>query len=81
MIDLTDTDSSAIAAEFLRARRRAGSPAMGMVMTLVVVVEEDGANAAMEVARTAAREHPARLLGVVIGNGRSTVTTLTMSAL
>ncbi|HEU5045744.1 MAG TPA: glucose-6-phosphate dehydrogenase assembly protein OpcA [Nocardioidaceae bacterium] len=72
MIDLTDTDSSAIAAEFLRARRRAGSPAMGMVMTLVVVVEEDGANAAMEVARTAAREHPARLLGVVIGNGRGT---------
>ena len=70
MIDLTDTDSSAIAAEFLRARRRAGSPAMGMVMTLVVVVEEDGANAAMEIARTAAREHPARLLGVVIGNGR-----------
>ena len=70
MIDLTETDSSAIAAEFLRARRRAGSPAMGMVMTLVVVVEEDGANAAMEVARTAAREHPARLLGVVIGNGR-----------
>ncbi|HET8599314.1 MAG TPA: glucose-6-phosphate dehydrogenase assembly protein OpcA [Segeticoccus sp.] len=72
MIDLTDTDSSAIAAEFLRARRRAGSPAMGMVMTLVVVVDEDGANAAMEVARTAAREHPARLLGVVIGNGRGT---------
>ena len=72
MIDLTDTDSSAIAAEFLRARRRAGSPAMGMVMTLVVVVDEDAANAAMEVARTAAREHPARLLGVVIGNGRGT---------
>ena len=72
MIDLTDTDSSAIAAEFLRSRRRAGSPAMGMVMTLVVVVDEDAANAAMEVARTAAREHPARLLGVVIGNGRGT---------
>jgi glucose-6-phosphate dehydrogenase assembly protein OpcA len=72
VIDLTDTDSSAIAAEFLRARRRAGSPAMGMVMTLVVVVDEDGANAAMEVARTAARAHPARLLGVVIGNGRGT---------
>jgi len=72
VIDLTDTDSSAIAAEFLRARRRAGSPAMGMVMTLVVVVDEDAANAAMEVARTAAREHPARLLGVVIGNGRGT---------
>jgi glucose-6-phosphate dehydrogenase assembly protein OpcA len=70
MMELRDTNSSAIAAEFLRARRQAGSPAMGMVMTLVVVVDEDGANAAMEVARTASQEHPARLLGVVIGNGR-----------
>jgi len=70
MIQLTDTNSSAIAAEFLRARRRAGSPAMGMVMTLVVIVDEEGAADALEVAQTASREHPARLLGVVIGNGR-----------
>jgi glucose-6-phosphate dehydrogenase assembly protein OpcA len=70
MIQLTDTNSSAIAAEFLRARRRAGSPAMGMVMTLVVIVDEAGAAEALEVAQTASREHPARLLGVVIGSGR-----------
>jgi glucose-6-phosphate dehydrogenase assembly protein OpcA len=70
MIDLIDTNSSGIAAEFLRARRRAGSPAMGMVMTMVIVVEEDGADEAMSVARKAAREHPARLLGVVLGSGR-----------
>ena len=43
---------------------------MGMVMTLVVIVDEDGAADALEVAQTASREHPARLLGVVIGNGR-----------
>ena len=69
-MNLTETSSSAIAAEFLRARLHAGSPMMGMVMTLVVVVEEEGADEAMAVAQAAAREHPARLLGVVTGDGR-----------
>lgn len=70
MIELTDTSSSAIAAEFVKARRRAGSPAMGMVMTLVFVVAEDDAEEAMHAARTASREHPARVLGLILGNGR-----------
>ncbi len=72
MIELTETNSSEIAAEFLRARRRAGSPAMGMVMTLVVVVDEENANDAMEAARAASQEHPARLLGVILGDVRGT---------
>ena len=70
MIELTDTTSSDIAAEFVRARRRAGSPAMGMVMTLVFVVDQEAAEAAMEVARAASREHPARVLGLILGDGR-----------
>ena len=70
MIELLDTDSPGIAAEFLRARRRAGSPAMGMVMTLVIVVDEDRAQDAMEAARTASKEHPARVLGVILGDAR-----------
>jgi glucose-6-phosphate dehydrogenase assembly protein OpcA len=70
MIELIDTDSNEIAAEFLRSRRRAGSPAMGMVMTLVFVVHEDAADEAMETARSASREHPARVLGVILGDGR-----------
>jgi glucose-6-phosphate dehydrogenase assembly protein OpcA len=70
MIELLDTNSSGIAAEFLRARRRAGSPAMGMVMTLVIVVDEDRAHDAMEAARTASKEHPARVLGVILGSAR-----------
>ncbi len=70
MIELSDTTSSGIAAEFLKARRRAGSPAMGMVMTLVFVVDEDQAEAAMDSARAASREHPARVLGVILGDGR-----------
>ncbi|HEX5986813.1 MAG TPA: glucose-6-phosphate dehydrogenase assembly protein OpcA [Nocardioides sp.] len=70
MIELEQTTSSEIAAEFVRARRRAGSPAMGMVMTLVFVVEEEDAEEAMDIARAASREHPARVLGVILGDGR-----------
>ena len=70
MIELTDTGSSEIAAEFVRARTRAGRPAMGMVMTLVIVVGEDDAEAAMAAARAASHEHPARVLGVILGDGR-----------
>lgn len=70
MIELLNTNSAKIAAELLRARTRAGSPAMGMVMTLVIVVDEDDAENAMRVARQAAHEHPARVLGVILGDGR-----------
>ena len=70
MIELTDTNSAGIAAEFVRGRTRAGSPAMGMVMTLVIVVDEDDAQAAMDAAREASHEHPARVLGVILGDGR-----------
>jgi glucose-6-phosphate dehydrogenase assembly protein OpcA len=70
MIELTDTNSAEIATEFVRGRTRAGSPAMGMVMTLIVVVAEDDAMDAMEAARQASREHPARVLGVILGDAR-----------
>ncbi|CUR57366.1 Oxppcycle protein [metagenome] len=70
MMELLHTNSAAIAAEFVRARRKAGSPAMGMVMTLVVVVDEDHVEAAMDSAQAASEEHPARVLGVILGSGR-----------
>ncbi len=70
MIELTDTNASEIAAEFVRGRTRAGSPAMGMVMTLIVVVDEDDAEAAMDAAKQASHEHPARVIGVILGDGR-----------
>ncbi|MGZ6764597.1 MAG: glucose-6-phosphate dehydrogenase assembly protein OpcA [Nocardioides sp.] len=67
---LTDTTSAAIAAEFVRARTHAGSPAMGMVMTLIIVVDEDCSADALEAARAASHEHPARVLAVVSGSAR-----------
>ncbi|MCW2832146.1 MAG: oxppcycle protein [Nocardioides sp.] len=68
--ELENTNSSKIAAEFVRARTRAGSPAMGMVMTLVIVVPDEDAESAMQAAQRASREHPARVLGVILGDGR-----------
>ena len=70
MIKLTATNSSEIAAEFVRARRRSGSPAMGMVMTLVIVADQADADEALSAARSASREHPARILVVVFGDKR-----------
>jgi glucose-6-phosphate dehydrogenase assembly protein OpcA len=70
VIELTDTNSAQIAAEFVRARIKAGSPAMGMVMTLIIAMDEDDATDAMEAARMASREHPARVLGVILGDAR-----------
>jgi glucose-6-phosphate dehydrogenase assembly protein OpcA len=70
MIELTDTNSSEIAAAFVRDRIRAGSPAMGMVLTLIVVVDDEEAEQAMACARAASKEHPARVLGVILGDGR-----------
>jgi glucose-6-phosphate dehydrogenase assembly protein OpcA len=67
---LTATNSAAVAAEFVRARTHAGSPAMGMVMTLVVVIDEDAVDTALEAARVASHEHPARVLAVVLGSAR-----------
>src|ERR671911_2079837 len=70
MIELTHTSSSKIAAEFVRSRTRAGSPAMGMVMTLIIVVPEEDAADAMAAAKRASREHPSRVLGVILGDAR-----------
>ena len=39
MIDLTNTTAAAIASAFVKDRLKAGSPAMGMVLTLIVVVD------------------------------------------
>jgi glucose-6-phosphate dehydrogenase assembly protein OpcA len=70
LIELIGTNAAGIAAEFVASRLRSGSPAMSMVMTLIIVVDEEGAEDAMRVARQASHEHPARVLGVILGNAR-----------
>jgi glucose-6-phosphate dehydrogenase assembly protein OpcA len=70
MITIEETNAAGIAAALVRARRHAGSPAMGMVLTLVIVVEEEYADIALDQTRAASREHPARVLAVVLGDKR-----------
>ncbi|MGW7686847.1 glucose-6-phosphate dehydrogenase assembly protein OpcA [Kribbella sp. NPDC054772] len=70
IIDLTDTTSSGVASALVQARRHAGSPAMGMVGTIVVVVDEASHHDAMKAANEAGREHPSRVLVAILRPGR-----------
>jgi glucose-6-phosphate dehydrogenase assembly protein OpcA len=69
-IDLTDTNASKISNALLHARRRAGSPSMGMVMTFIIVTDEGDHYDALKVARSVAREHPSRIIGVIRRSAR-----------
>lgn len=68
--ELLNTNSSKIARSMVRARRAAGSPAMDMVLTLVVITDEEGVGQALQTATTLSREHPSRVIGVIRGSGR-----------
>jgi glucose-6-phosphate dehydrogenase assembly protein OpcA len=67
---LNDTSSAKISAALLRARRSAGSPAQGLVLTLIVVCDQSEFADAMEASMAAGREHPSRILLVVSSGGR-----------
>jgi len=71
IIDLIRTTSSKIASALLTARRNAGSPAMGMVGTIVVVADEASVHDAMKATNEAGREHPSRVLVAVLRPGRA----------
>lgn len=70
VITLEGTNSSKISSALLRARRSAGSPAMGMVLTLIIVCDEEGYEKALSASSQASREHPSRILLVVTASGR-----------
>ena len=64
-IDLTDTTASKVNAALVQARRAIGTPAVGMVLTLVIVTDEENAYDAQKAANEASREHPSRKLVVI----------------
>lgn len=70
-IDLTDTTSSQINTTLVQARRSIGSPAVGMVLTLVIVTDEGNHYDALKAASEASKEHPSRILVVIRRPGRS----------
>lgn len=72
IIDLNETNSSEIASALIKARRNAGSSAMGIVGTVVVVADEASHHDALKAANAAGREHPHRALVVIARPGRGT---------
>ncbi|MET9832422.1 glucose-6-phosphate dehydrogenase assembly protein OpcA [Streptomyces sp. NPDC006385] len=70
-IDLTDTTASKINKALVQGRRAIGTPAVGMVLTLVIVTDEENAYDALKAANDAAHEHPSRTLVVIKRVSRS----------
>lgn len=70
ILTLEGTTSSKISAELVRIRRSLGSPAQGMVLTLIIVCDESEFASALEASIVAGREHPSRILLVVTAPGR-----------
>jgi glucose-6-phosphate dehydrogenase assembly protein OpcA len=70
MIDLTETTTSAINDALRQARLRLGGVASGMVLTLVIVTDEGEQYDAVRAATVAARQHPCRILVIIIRRPR-----------
>ncbi|MCX4551796.1 glucose-6-phosphate dehydrogenase assembly protein OpcA [Streptomyces sp. NBC_01387] len=70
-IDLTETTASKVNKALVEGRRAVGTPAVGMVLTLVIVTDEENAYDALKAANEASREHPSRMLVVVKRASRS----------
>jgi glucose-6-phosphate dehydrogenase assembly protein OpcA len=69
--DLTDTTASKVNKALVQGRRAIGTPAVGMVLTLVIVTDEENAYDALKAASDAAHEHPSRTLVVIKRVSRS----------
>ncbi|MCG5215054.1 glucose-6-phosphate dehydrogenase assembly protein OpcA [Streptosporangium sp. KLBMP 9127] len=62
---LSGTNASKISSHLTHLRHQMGAPAIGMVLTLVVVCDESNQYDAVRAATEAAREHPSRILVVI----------------
>ncbi len=71
MIRLEDTSGGAVAAAIAKERHRQGSPATGMVLTLLIIVDEEFQADATSAAVAAARQHPMRIVTLISRPGRT----------
>jgi glucose-6-phosphate dehydrogenase assembly protein OpcA len=70
IVDLPSTSTVAISKKLVQLRQDTGAMALGRVLTLVIVVDEVDADEAIEAANDASRQHPCRIIAVVLGNKR-----------
>ncbi len=74
MIRLEDTSGSAVAAAITAERHRQGSPTTGMVLTMLILSDEELQSDATSAAVMAAREHPMRIVTLIPRPGRTAPT-------
>ena len=65
MIRLEDTSGGEVAAAIAAERHRQGSPTTGMVLTLLIMADEEHQEEATSAAVRAARQHPMRIITVI----------------
>lgn len=70
IVDLPSTTTTEISKRLVALRHAVGAMAMGRVLTLLLITDEEGADEALEVANDATRQHPARILAIVRANRR-----------
>jgi glucose-6-phosphate dehydrogenase assembly protein OpcA len=70
IVDLPSTTTVAISKKLVALRQDTGAMALGRVLTLLIVVDEQDAEEAIQAANDASRQHPCRIIAVVIGNKR-----------
>jgi len=70
-IDLTDTTASKINKALVQGRHAIGTPAVGMVLTMIIVTDEENAYDAIKAAEEASHEHPSRTLVVIKRHART----------
>lgn len=70
MIRLEDTSGGAVASAIAAERHRQGSPTTGMVLTLLILSDEEFQADATAAAVSAARQHPMRIITLIPRPGR-----------
>jgi glucose-6-phosphate dehydrogenase assembly protein OpcA len=65
IVDMPSTTANDVARRLVELRERHGAIALGRVLTLVIVVDEEHAEPAIEAANQASYEHPCRTIAVV----------------
>lgn len=68
IVDLPDTTVSKISRALVSVREEGGAVALGRVLTLIILTREGAMEEVIEAANDASREHPMRVLVLLIGN-------------
>jgi glucose-6-phosphate dehydrogenase assembly protein OpcA len=67
IVDLPSTTTAAVNKYLVKLRNDVGAMTLGRVLTLVIVVDETEADAAIEASNDASRQHPCRIIALISG--------------